>query len=47
MRLGGPQSQSGHSDEVKNSQPLMELKPPIIWPTAQCYTTDLSLLLKV
>jgi len=27
-RLGGPQSQSGHSGEEKNSQPLVGLEPP-------------------
>jgi hypothetical protein len=29
-RLGGPQSQSGHSSEEKNSQTLQKLEPPII-----------------
>jgi hypothetical protein len=42
MRLGGPQSRSGHGDEDKNSQPLPGLQPPIIQPVAQCYTTELS-----
>jgi hypothetical protein len=41
--LGGPQSQSGHSGEKKNSQPLPGLEPLIIQPIAQCYTTELSL----
>jgi hypothetical protein len=41
-RLGGPQSQSGCSGEEKNSQPLLGLKPPIVQPIAQCYTTELS-----
>jgi len=27
-RLGGPQSESGHGDEEKNSQPLPGLQPP-------------------
>jgi hypothetical protein len=44
-RLGGPQSWSGHSDEEKNSQPLLGFKHPFIQPVAQCYTTDLSQLL--
>jgi hypothetical protein len=29
-KLGKPQSQSGHSSEEKNSQPLPGLEPPII-----------------
>jgi hypothetical protein len=37
--LGGPHNQSGHSGEEKNSQPLPGLKPPIIQPIAQSYTT--------
>jgi hypothetical protein len=44
-RLGGPQSRYGHSGEVKNSQPLPGLKPPVIQPVAQGYTTELSRLL--
>jgi len=44
-KLGGPQSLSGHGDEEKNSQPLLQLKHPIIQPIAQCYTTELSWLL--
>jgi hypothetical protein len=46
-RLGGPQSQSGHSGEEKNSQPLLGLEPLIIQPIAQCCTTELSWLPKV
>jgi len=34
-------SQSGHSGEEKNSQPLPGHKPLIIQPVAQCYTTEL------
>jgi hypothetical protein len=41
-RLGGPQSRSGRGGEEKNSQPLPGLKPPIIQPGAQSYTTELS-----
>jgi hypothetical protein len=44
-RLGGPQSQSGHGGEEKNSQTLLGLEPPIIEPVAQSYTTELSRLL--
>jgi hypothetical protein len=44
-RLGGPESWSGHSGKEKNSQPLPGLKPPIIKPIAQRYTTELSWLL--
>jgi len=40
-RLVENQSQSGHGDEEKNSQPLLGLIPPIMQPTAQCYTTEL------
>jgi hypothetical protein len=43
-RLGGPQNQSGHSSEEKNSQPLLRLKPPIVQSVAQHYTTELSQL---
>jgi hypothetical protein len=39
-RLGGPQSQSGHGGEEKNSQPLPRLEPLIIQPVTQCYTTS-------
>jgi hypothetical protein len=41
-RLGGPQSQSGHIGEEKNSQPLAGLESPITQPVAQHYTTELS-----
>jgi hypothetical protein len=41
-RLGGPQSQSGHGGEEKNSQSLPGLKPPIIQPVAHRYTIDYS-----
>jgi hypothetical protein len=41
-RLGGPQSQYGHSGEEINSHPLLGLKPLIIQPIAQCYTNELS-----
>jgi hypothetical protein len=44
-RLGGPQSQSGHSGEEKNSQPLPGLKLLITQRVAQCYTIELSWLL--
>jgi hypothetical protein len=45
-RLGvPPQSRSGHGGEQKNSQPLPGLKPPIIQPVAQRYTTGLYRLL--
>jgi hypothetical protein len=46
-RLGGPQSQSGHGGEEKNSKPLPGLEPPIIQPVAQCYTTELFWYLTV
>jgi hypothetical protein len=46
-RLGGPQSRSGHGGEVKNSQPLPGIEPPIIQPVAQRYTTEVSRLVKV
>jgi hypothetical protein len=45
-RLGGPQSRSGRCGEEKNSQPLPGLEHRIIQPVAQCYTTELSRLLK-
>jgi hypothetical protein len=44
-RLGGPQSRSGRGGEEKNPQPLPGLKPPIIQPIAQRYTTELSRLI--
>jgi hypothetical protein len=44
-RLGGPQSRSGRDGEEKNSQPLSGLKPLIIQPVAQRYSTELSKLL--
>jgi hypothetical protein len=40
-RLGGPQRQSGSGGEEKNSQSLPGLKPLIIQPVAQRYTTEL------
>jgi hypothetical protein len=46
-KLGGPQSRSGHGGEEKNSHPLPEIEPPIIWPIAQRYTTELSRRLTV
>jgi len=36
-RLGGPQSQSVHSGEEKNSQPLPGLEPPTIQETIEIY----------
>jgi hypothetical protein len=42
--LDGPQSQSGHGDEEKNSQPLPGLEPPIIQPIAQHCANEQSLL---
>jgi hypothetical protein len=44
MRLGEPQSRSGHGGEEKNSQPLMGLQLLIIQPVAQRYTTEISWL---
>jgi hypothetical protein len=44
-RLGGPQSQSGHGGEEKNSQLLPGLETLIIQSVVQCYTTELSQLL--
>jgi hypothetical protein len=41
-RLGGPLSRSGRGSEEKNSQPLQGIKPPIIQPVAQRYTTELT-----
>jgi hypothetical protein len=38
VRLGGPQSQSGHGGIEKNYQSLSGLKPLIIQLVAQCYT---------
>jgi hypothetical protein len=46
-RLGGPHSQSGRSDEEKNSQSLPGLELPIIQHVAQRYTTELSRLFSV
>jgi hypothetical protein len=46
-RLGGPQGWSGHSGKKKNSQPLLGLKPLIIQPVVQWYTTELSQLLTI
>jgi hypothetical protein len=40
-KLGGTQSWSGCGGEGKNSYPLPELKPPIIQPITQRYTTEL------
>jgi hypothetical protein len=40
-RLGGPQNQSGHDGEKKNSHFLPGLEPAIIQPVAQRYTTEL------
>jgi hypothetical protein len=42
MRIGGPQSRSGHGGEEKNSQPMPEQEPPIINPAAQRYTAELT-----
>jgi len=39
-RMGGPQSQSGHGGEEKNSQPLLGLEPLIIQPIAQCVSVS-------
>jgi hypothetical protein len=44
MRLGGPQSRSERGGKEKNSQPQPGLKPPIIQPVAQRYTTELTRL---
>jgi hypothetical protein len=46
-RLGASKSQSGHSNSEKNSQLLPGLKPLIIQPLAQHYTTELSQLLMI
>jgi hypothetical protein len=43
--LGGPKSWYGCGGQEKNFQPLPGLKPLIIQPTAQQYTTELSQLL--
>jgi hypothetical protein len=43
-RLDGPQSQSGRGGEEENSQPLLELEPPIIQPVVQRYSTELTQL---
>jgi hypothetical protein len=37
----------GHGGEEKNSQPLAGLKPPIIQPVAQHYTTETCRLLEI
>jgi hypothetical protein len=44
-RLGERQGRSGRGGEEKNSQPLPGLKPPVIQPIEQRYTTELSRLL--
>jgi hypothetical protein len=44
-RLGGPQSRSGRGGEEKKFKLLPGIKPPIIEPVAQRYTTELSRLL--
>jgi hypothetical protein len=47
-RLGGSQRRwSGRGGEKKNFQPLPGLEPSIIQQVAQCYTTELSRLLKL
>jgi hypothetical protein len=46
-RLSGPQSQSEHGGEEKNSRPLPGLEPPIIYPVDQRYITELFRLLKL
>jgi hypothetical protein len=46
-RLDGPQSQSGHGGEEKNSQPLPGLKPSFIQPVTLCYTIALSWLIRI
>jgi hypothetical protein len=45
-RLGGPQSQSGHSSEEKNSHPCQDLNLLIIQPADQWYTTEISWIMK-
>jgi hypothetical protein len=45
-RLGGSRIRSGRGGEEKNSQTLRGSEPPIIRPVDQCYTTELSRLLK-
>jgi hypothetical protein len=40
-KLGGPQSQSRHGGEEKNSQSLLGPELLIIQSIAQCYTTNL------
>jgi hypothetical protein len=47
MRLGGLQSRPGRGDEKKNSQPLPGCETPMIQVVAQCYTTELSRLLRL
>jgi hypothetical protein len=44
-RLGESQNRSGRGVEEKNSQPLQGLKPPIVQPLAQRYTTGVYQLL--
>jgi hypothetical protein len=46
-RLGGPQSQSEHDGEEKNTHPLLGFKPHIIQPIAQCYATEISQLMSI
>jgi hypothetical protein len=40
MRLGGPQNRSGRGGEVKNSQLLQGLEPPIIQPVTSAITLN-------
>jgi hypothetical protein len=42
--LGEPQNRSERGGEVKNSQPIPGLGPPIIQPVPQRYTTEISRL---
>jgi hypothetical protein len=44
-RLDVSQNRSGRGCEEKNSQPLLGLKPSILQPIGQSYTTELSRLL--
>jgi hypothetical protein len=46
QEAGWAQSRPQHGGEEKNSQPLLELEPPVIQPVAQRYTTELSRLLR-
>jgi hypothetical protein len=41
-KLSGPQSRSGHGGEEKNYQPLPGLKPLVIQPVVQRYTSESS-----